>query len=53
MFEGALQVCAPTKFPLMLMGGSADCQTCADMVAKTPIGVRGNLYPNKINNSMG
>jgi hypothetical protein len=43
MFEGnSADMCAE-KFPLMSMWGGAEGLACADLGARTPIGVSGNL----------
>ena len=43
MFEGdSADMCAG-KIPLVLMGGRAEGIACADLVARTPISVNGNL----------
>ena len=40
MFEGD----SAEKFPLLSMEGRAEGLACVDPVARTPIGVSGNLY---------
>ena len=42
MFEGDSADTFAGKFPLMLMGGRAECLACAVPGARTPIGVSGN-----------
>ena len=43
MFEaGSADMCVE-KIPLMLMGGRAEGLACADLGARTPIGVSGNF----------
>ena len=39
MFEGDSADTGAGKYPLMLMGGRAEGQVCADPGARTPIGV--------------
>jgi hypothetical protein len=41
MFEGDSADTCAGKFPLMLMGGRAEGQACADPVGRTTIGVSG------------
>ena len=43
MFEGDSADTCAAKFLLMLMGGRAEGLACTDPVARTPIGVSGNL----------
>ena len=47
MFEGdSADMCA-RKFPLVSMGGRAECLVCAVPGARTPMGASGNfIYPN-------
>jgi hypothetical protein len=42
MFEGESADTCAGKFPLVSMGGRSEGLACADPVARTPIGVRGN-----------
>ena len=42
MFEGDPADTFGGKFPLMSMGGQAECLACADPGARTPIGVSRN-----------
>ena len=43
MFEGdSADMCAG-KFPLVLMGGRAECLACADPGARPPIGASGRF----------
>ena len=49
MFEGDFADTCGEKFPLMSMGGCAECPTCADTGLRTPNGVRG--YPSTIGNT--
>jgi hypothetical protein len=44
MFEGDSADTCAEKFPLMSMGGQAECLACADLGTRTPIGVSGNLF---------
>ena len=44
MFEGDSADTCAGKFPLVLMGGRAKGQACADPVARTPIGASGIKY---------
>ena len=43
MFEGDSAETCGIKFPLISMGGQAEGLVCADLVARTPIGVSRNL----------
>ena len=43
MFEGDSGDTCTGKFPLMLMGGQVDGLACADLGARTPIGMSGKL----------
>ena len=43
MFEGDSADMCTGKCPLMSMGGRAEGLACTDPVARTPIGVSGNL----------
>ena len=45
MFEGDSADMCVGKFPLVSMGGRAEGLTCADPVARTPIGASGNNLP--------
>ena len=44
MFEVDFADKCAVKFPLTSMGGQAEDLACADLVARIPIGVSGNLY---------
>ena len=44
MFEGYTAEICVKAFPHMLMGAERECHTCADMGARTPIGVSGNSF---------
>ena len=43
MFEGYYADTCTGKFPLVSMGGRAECPVCADTGARTPIGASGIL----------
>ena len=45
MYEGNFADTRADKFPLKLMGGRAEGLACADLGARTPIGMSGN-FPN-------
>ena len=51
MFEGDSADTSAGKFQLMSMGGRAESQACADMVARAPIGVSGNLINSQYSNT--
>ena len=44
MFEGDSADTCAKQFPLVLMGGRAEGQACADPGPRTPISASGNLY---------
>ena len=43
-FDGDFTDMCAGKFPLMSMGGQAEGLACADVEARTPIGVSGNFH---------
>ena len=45
MSDGDFADTCDEKFPVMTMGSQAEGLVCEDPVARTPIGVSGNLFP--------